>query len=151
MHPLRGGVPAEAEQVVPLVQAQVQPAGDRGEHLLGGVRATLLLDPAVIVGRHVAQRGDLLAAQATGAPARATGQSDILGLERLPPGAQEVGKLGAVHPPILPTPAEPRKELVIPGPPVPGQAEAPASGGAGAIGWGDVRWGRWSQFHRCIS
>jgi hypothetical protein len=46
-----------------------------------------------------AEGGDLLAAQAAGTPTASAGQSDILGLQRLAPGAQEIGKLSAVHAP----------------------------------------------------
>lgn len=37
------------EQVVTLVQGQVQPPGERGQHLLRRVRPALLLDPTVVV------------------------------------------------------------------------------------------------------
>ncbi len=56
-------VPGEAEEVVALVEREVQALGDRGDHLLRRLRAALALEPGVVVGRHVAQRGDLLAPQ----------------------------------------------------------------------------------------
>ena len=89
-------VAAELEQVVAFVERQPQPAGQRGEHLLARVRAALLLDAAVVVGGHPGQGGDLLAAQPAGAPARAARHPDVLGLERLAAGAEEVGELRAV-------------------------------------------------------
>jgi hypothetical protein len=90
-------VPGDAEQVVALVQRQPQPAGDRGEHLLRRLRSAALLEPAVVVGGHAAQRRDLLPAQPAGAPARAPRQPDVLGLQGLTAGAQEVGQLDSVH------------------------------------------------------
>ena len=62
-------VPGEPEQVVALVEREVQSLRDRGDHLLGRLRPALPLEPGVVVGRHVAERGDLLAAQ----PARSGG------------------------------------------------------------------------------
>ncbi|GMA87275.1 hypothetical protein GCM10025868_25250 [Angustibacter aerolatus] len=93
-HPPRRVVPGQPEQVVALVERQPQAAGDRPEHLLRRLRPALLLEPAVVVGRHAAQRGDLLAAQARGAPPRAARQPDVLGLQRLAAGAQQVGEPG---------------------------------------------------------
>ena len=95
--PLRRVVPGDPEQVVALVQRQPQPAGHGGQHLLRRLRAAPLLQPAVVVGGHAAQRRDLLPAQPAGAPARAAGQPDVLGLQGLAAGAQEVGQLGSVH------------------------------------------------------
>jgi hypothetical protein len=92
-----GVVPGHAEQVVALVQGKMQTPGDRGEHRLGRLRPALLFEAAVVVGRHAAQRGDLLAPQAADAPARAAWEPDVLGLQRLPPGAEEVRQLCSVH------------------------------------------------------
>ena len=92
----RRRVAAELEQVVALVERQAQPAGQRAEHLLARVRAALLLDAAVVVGGHPGQGGDLLAAQPAGAPTRAARHPDVLGLERLAAGAEEVGELRPV-------------------------------------------------------
>jgi len=96
-HPLRRGVPGEPEQVVTFLKGEVQTAGDRGEHLLGRVRSALLLDPAVVVGGHTAQRRDLLAAQPARAPAGAAGKPDVLGLQGLAARAEEVSQLCPVH------------------------------------------------------
>ncbi|GHA21557.1 hypothetical protein GCM10010329_51070 [Streptomyces spiroverticillatus] len=48
-HPARHGMPAEPEEVVPLLQGQTQAAGQSGEHLLGGVEASLLPETAAVV------------------------------------------------------------------------------------------------------
>jgi hypothetical protein len=61
------------------------------------VRTALLLDPAVVVGGHAGQCGDLLATQPGGAAASRPRQSDILGLQRLAAGPEEVGEDGPVH------------------------------------------------------
>jgi hypothetical protein len=45
----RGGVTSEAEEVITLVEGQSKAAGDRGNHLFGRLRATLLLEPGVVV------------------------------------------------------------------------------------------------------
>ena len=97
-------VPGEAEQVVALVERQVQPLRDRGDHLLRRLRPALPLQPRVVVGRHVAERGDLLAAQ----PARCGGAARAA-VRRpraaAPPGdgAQELGQSGSIdhgRPPV---------------------------------------------------
>jgi hypothetical protein len=69
----RGIVPGHPEQVVPFGTGQPQGAGERGEHLLAGLAAALLLDAGVIVHGHGGQRGDLLATQPGRAAARASG------------------------------------------------------------------------------
>ena len=92
----RGGVPGEAEQMVPLVLGEAHPARDGREHLLGGLWPALLLEAAVVVRRHARERRDLLAAQATGAPARALHEPDVLGLQRLAAAAEEVRELRPV-------------------------------------------------------
>ncbi len=71
------------------------------DRLLRGPRAAPLLEPRVEVGRHVRERGDLLAAQARrrgGAPRR---EADVVGLQRLAAAAQEVGEAVAVHVPSM--------------------------------------------------
>ena len=87
----------QAEQVVALVQAEPQPARERREHLLGRLRAALLLEPRVVVGRHVREQRHLLAAQALGAAPFAGAEPDVLGLQRLAAAAQEVGQLRTIH------------------------------------------------------
>jgi hypothetical protein len=93
----RGVVPGEAVEVVALGQRQPQAAGHRREHLRRRLRPAPLLEASVVVGGHAAQGGDLLPPEATGPAAGAPGQADVLRLERLPPGTQEVGELGTVH------------------------------------------------------
>ena len=90
----RHGVTRELEQVVTLLHGQPQAAGQRRQDLLGGVRAARLFKPAVVVDRHVREDRDLLAAQTPGTAPAAAGQADVLGLQGLPAGAQEVGKVG---------------------------------------------------------
>ena len=93
----RRGVTRQPEQVVALVEREPQAAGDRGEHLLRRLRTATLLEPAVVVHRHVAQRGDLFAAQSGGAPPRAAAKADVFGLQHLAPTTEEVGQLRSVH------------------------------------------------------
>ena len=62
----RRGVPSELEQVVALVRREAQRPRQRGDGLLGRPGAAALLQAGVEVGRHVRERGDLLAAQAAG-------------------------------------------------------------------------------------
>ena len=87
----RGGrvVPGEPEEVVALVEREVQPLRDRRDHLLRGLRPALPLEPRVVVGRHVAERGDLLAPQPAGPAARPARQADVLGLQRLASATEE--------------------------------------------------------------
>ena len=74
-------VPGEAEQVVAFVEGQMQPLRDRGDHLLGRVRAALPLEPAVVVGGDVAERGDFFAAQTSGSAPLPTRESDVFRLK----------------------------------------------------------------------
>ena len=99
--PRRRRVAGEPEQVVALIEREPQAAGDRGEHLLRRLRTAALLEPAVVVDRHVAESGDLLAAQTRGAAPRAAPQADILRLQRLAATAEEVRQLCSVHDPSL--------------------------------------------------
>ena len=45
----RGVVPGEQEQVVAFVESEMEPAGDRGEHVLGRLRTRAALQAAVVV------------------------------------------------------------------------------------------------------
>jgi hypothetical protein len=45
----RGGVTGEAEEVIALVEREPKAASDCGNHLLGGLRPTLLLEAGVVV------------------------------------------------------------------------------------------------------
>ena len=87
--PRRRVVPGEPEQVVALVEREVQSLRDRGDHLLRGLRPALPLEARVVVGRHVAQRGDLLAPQPARPAALSARQADVLGLQRLAAPPQE--------------------------------------------------------------
>ena len=80
-------------------RGQVQPLGDRGDHLLRRLRARALLESRVVVGRHVAQRRDLLAAEAGRSAAAGRGQAHVLGLQGLAAAAEELGQLRSVHGP----------------------------------------------------
>jgi hypothetical protein len=101
-HPVRLVVAGEAEQVVPLVEVEVQGPGQRPQDRLRRLRAAALLEAGVVVDRHPGEGGDLLPAQPAGAAAGPSGQPDLLGLQRLAPGPQEVGQLVTVHAPSLP-------------------------------------------------
>nr|BFF25432.1 hypothetical protein GCM10025732_33970 [Glycomyces mayteni] len=98
-------VPREAEQVVAFDARQVQALRDRGEHLLRRLRAALAFEPRVVVHGHVAQRRDLLAAQARGPAPRAPRQPHVLRLQRLAPRPEEPGQSGAVDQSVLPASA----------------------------------------------
>ena len=115
------------------------PRADRGEHLLARVRAALLLDAAVVVGGHPGQGGDLLAAQPAGAAARATRHPDVLGLQRLAAGAEEVGELRAVpgHEPILLEPHPARGLDPLPGDPAHALGQDRGGGAADVVGLAD--------------
>ncbi|OEI67437.1 hypothetical protein Cus16_2870 [Curtobacterium sp. ER1/6] len=90
-------VPGEAEEVVALLPRQVEPLRDRGDHLLGRLRSGPPLEPGVVVGGHVAERGDLLAPEARG-PAPLPGrEADVGRLQRLPSAAQEGAELRSIR------------------------------------------------------
>ena len=57
-----------------------------------GSPPALLLDPAVVVGRHAGQHRDLLAAQPAGTTPGTAGKPDVLRLQRLAARPQEVGQ-----------------------------------------------------------
>jgi NAD(P)-dependent dehydrogenase (short-subunit alcohol dehydrogenase family) len=129
-------VPGELEQVVALGERQVQAAGDRGEHRLGRRGTAALLEAPVVVGRHPAQRGDLLAAQPHGPASLPSRQAHVLRLHRLAARAQEVGELGAVHRAIVPRPRDRNQGSPIPGWVRPGCRSPPAAA------WEDTHDGR---------
>ena len=93
----RRRVPAEREQVLALARAELQSLRQGGEHLLGRHRTALLLDPAVVVGRHAGQHRDLLAPQPAGAAPGAAGKPDVLRLQRLAAGPEKVRQQCPVH------------------------------------------------------
>ena len=53
-------VPGEPEQVVTLIEGEVESLRDGGDHLLGWLGSALPLEPRVVVGRHVTERGHFL-------------------------------------------------------------------------------------------
>lgn len=91
----------QTEEVVAFVEGEPQPAGQRGQHLLRGVRSALLLQPCVVVGRHSGQRGDLLASQPTSPASGTNGQADVFGSERVAATAEEVSEVSTVQPPSM--------------------------------------------------
>ncbi len=97
----RSAVARETEEMVPLVQGETQRAGERGGHLLGGLRAAPLFKARVVVGGHAGEPGHLFAAQSRRAPAWTAGQTDILGAQRLTPPPQEVRQFRSVHAPMM--------------------------------------------------
>lgn len=91
--PARGRrVSGKSEEVVALAERQMQPLCDRGEHLLRRAGPVAALETGVVVRRHVAEGGDLLAAQPRSPAALAPLQPDIRGLQRLSPHPQECGE-----------------------------------------------------------
>ncbi len=99
--PVGGVVPGDPVQIVALVGAEAERAGEARQHLLARLRTALLLQPRVVVGGHRGQQGDLLPPQSGRPAARAGGQSDVGRLEGLAVAAEEVGEGGAVHPSIM--------------------------------------------------
>lgn len=95
-------VPGEAEQVVAFVEGQMQTLRDRGEHLLGRVRSALPLEPAVVVGGDVAERGDFFAAKTGGSAALPTREADVFRLERLSLGLGLAAHLAAGAEVVMP-------------------------------------------------
>ena len=84
--------------MVALVRGEPQRAGERGEHLLGRLRAALLLEPGC------SSRWTCAASSATSSRRRPlvrrrapAAQADVVGLQRLAAPAQEVGQLRTVH------------------------------------------------------
>ena len=82
-------------------KVEVQRASDGGQHLHGRLRTPLLLEAVQIIRRHARELRHLLAAKARGAPPGSSRETDVLGLQRLAPGAEELGELRAVHGSIL--------------------------------------------------
>jgi NAD(P)-dependent dehydrogenase (short-subunit alcohol dehydrogenase family) len=93
----RGHVPSEPEEVVALILCESQRASDRGDGLLGGPRPSPLLESGVEVGRHVRQRGDLLASQSGRAPSPPLRETEVLRPQRLAAAAEKVGEALTIH------------------------------------------------------
>jgi cation diffusion facilitator CzcD-associated flavoprotein CzcO len=83
--------------MVVLGGTQPERAGERAEDLRRRLRRAGLFEPDVVVGRHRGQLGDLLAAEARRTAAVPGREPDVRWPQPRPPGAQEVGQLGAVH------------------------------------------------------
>jgi len=98
-------VPGEDEQVVALVQGEAQPAGDRGEHVLGRLWTPAAFETAVVVRRHAAQSGDFFTAQSQRASTLSPWHADVVGLQRLPAGAKKCGQVRLVHDNTVPPPS----------------------------------------------
>jgi hypothetical protein len=89
---------AEVAQVLVLVGAQAQDAGQRVHHGRARIGLLAALEPGVVVDADAGQDGDLLAPQARGAPdAHSGGEADVLGLDRRAPRFQEDPQLTAVR------------------------------------------------------
>jgi uncharacterized oxidoreductase len=93
----RGVAAGDQEQVVALVVAQPEGAGQRGQHLLARLRTALLFQARVVVGGHGGERRDLLASQARSPPARTRGQADVFRPELFPAAAQEGREFRTIH------------------------------------------------------
>ncbi len=67
--------------MIAFVEREMQALSDGGDHLLRRLWAALLLEAGVVVGRHVAESGDLFAAETVGPAARARCKPHIFGLQ----------------------------------------------------------------------
>lgn len=74
----------------------MQPLRNSRDHLLRRLWPSLLLDSGVVVRRHVAEQGNLFAAQPARAAAVPPGQAYIVGLQSFAALAQKLGEAGAV-------------------------------------------------------
>lgn len=106
-HPSGNGVAGQSEEMIPFLQGQTQAAGEGGQHLLRRVGPSWLLESAVVVDRHVAQRGDFLSTQPAGPTAPPAWQPDVLRLQGLAPCSEEGRQLGSVHCCLCPRPSGP--------------------------------------------
>ncbi|GAB4095013.1 hypothetical protein GCM10028787_04880 [Brachybacterium horti] len=91
--PLRGGPAGEHREVASLRGRHPQHPGDRVEHLVRDAGRAPLLEPRVPGGADPGELGDLLAAQAGGAPAAGAGEPRLLRRHLLAAGAQERAEL----------------------------------------------------------
>lgn len=85
-------------EVLPFGGTEPQRAGEGIEDLPRGPDVPSLLQKRVVGGRDVSQKCHLLPPQ-TGRPAPDSGrQAHVLGLEAIPPGAEEIGELFVIRP-----------------------------------------------------
>jgi hypothetical protein len=71
---------------------ELQSAGERAKHVLGGVLVAALFQPYVVVDADARQEGQFLAAQAGDAPAAEVGNADLLGPDLFTPRPQELSE-----------------------------------------------------------
>lgn len=88
--------------MITLVVGESKCARKRGQHLGRRMRAALLFETGVIVGRDRGQAGNLVTAQAGCAAADAGRQPDVSWSEPLATVAQQVGEGGSIHVPRVP-------------------------------------------------
>jgi hypothetical protein len=87
--PRRSTVSCKQQQVVAFVDGEPEAAGERADHLLGGLGAGAPFEAGEVVGGHVRQVGYFLPAKARGSAAWAAAQADIFRLERFAAGPNE--------------------------------------------------------------
>lgn len=85
--------------MVLLALVEAQRPGERDKHPLRRRRTPLLLDSAVVVGRHPGQHRHLLAPQPAGAAPLPAGKPDILRLQRLTTRSEKIRQQRPVHRP----------------------------------------------------
>src|SRR5215204_978746 len=89
-------VSGEPEQVVALFEGEVESLRDGGDHLLGWLGSALPLEPRVVVGRHVTERGHFLPPQPACPAALPPREADVFGLQRLPAMPEKRRQFGSV-------------------------------------------------------
>ena len=87
--PRRSTVSCKQQQVVAFVDGEPEAAGERADHLLGGLGAGAPFEAGEVVGGHVRQVGYFLPAKARGSAAWAAAQANIFRLERFAAGPNE--------------------------------------------------------------
>lgn len=81
-------------QVVALVLGEAERAGEGAEHLGRRVQRPALLEAHDVVDADARERGELLAAEASGAAVGSRGQAHVGGLHALAPGAEHAREFG---------------------------------------------------------
>ncbi len=96
-HPGRRLVAGEAEQVVALIEGKAKPAREGGDHLLGRLGPTPLLQAGVVISGHRRKAGDLLPPEALDTPPWPFRQTHVFRLQGFAPAAQEIGQFYSIH------------------------------------------------------
>ena len=106
-------MPGDPEQVRALVVGEPQCARQRREHGRGRALRATLLEAGEVVHRYARELGDLLAAQAGGAPTAPCRQPDVRRAEPVTPGAQALTEI--VHTSMMANATPAKVALPVPG------------------------------------